>query len=417
MKKYFTNTHLFLMMLLALSTCGCGSKDRAVSTGETGATAEEPFHVGVLADSTGFMTPHGSANERGATVAAKQLNDRGGILGRKIQLHILDGASDPSITAQRVKELIEKHSISLLLGTTSSATTLAAIPETTSSGVPFIYSLDGECKTGAIGGGGGVSKSVWGAGFTERMAVEPLLSHLHKSTVKSASEFSVYFLGGDYVYPRTTNGYARKVAESLGFQVAGEEYASTSTDDYSTSIRKIMAAKPDLLMVTNPGESGVRFMKQCRTFNVQSNVMISGFATFDQEMIKQMGQASEGVYCINRYSKRLDNADNKQFLKAWETAYPDLPLLPGPTAAAGTYGALVVAARAFERGGAADLNSFREGMRGLVVNLPQGPVSVNPVNNLFDQHLYLLRIEKQQYHVVTDLGVQSHPGFEGGSVR
>ncbi|MCA9032411.1 MAG: ABC transporter substrate-binding protein, partial [Planctomycetaceae bacterium] len=350
MNSQVSRRALVALTLFCISVIlGCQNNGNNSSTGNGTAADRSPIHVGVIADSTGFMTPHGQGNEMGARIAAEHLNASGGILGHPVELHILDGASDPSTTAERTRELIQRHSISLLIGTTSSATTLAAIPPVTEAKVPFIYSLDGECKTCSPGASDTVSPYVWGSGFTERMVVEPLLTYMHARSGKPANEFSVYFMGGDYVYPRTTNGFAKEVATSLGFTVVGDTYSDTSTQDYSPDIRKIIDASPDLLIVTNPGESGVRFMKQAQTFGLSDSVMISGFATFDQEMIIQMGQASEGVYCINRYSKSLDNPENARFLRSYEDMYPDEKLLPGPTAAAGTYGSLMVAAQAILR--------------------------------------------------------------------
>lgn len=409
---------LVIMTLLAAQHVGC-RKDSTDKDQETPglATAANVVTVGVVADSTGFMTPHGQGNEMGARIAERVLNARGGILGRRVVLHVVDGASDPAVTAERTKELIERRDISLLLGTTSSATTLAAVGPATDAKVPFVYSLDGECKTCQIGNPSEVSKYVWGSGFTERMVVEPLLRRLEQLLVKSGDTFKIYFLGGDYVYPRTTNGFAKETALRLGYSVVGDEYADTSTTDYASEIRKILAAEPDLLIVTNPGESGVRFMKQARMFNLQNSVAISGFATFDQEMIKAMGTASEGVLCINRYSNQLKNSENDEFVRAFQEQYPNEPLLPGPTAAAGTYGSFLVAAAAFEMAGSTDPEAFYEAMKGLELGLPQGRIRVNPDNNIFDQPIYIMRIKNQQYEVVADLGMQLHPGLEGCSVK
>jgi urea transport system substrate-binding protein len=362
------------------------------------------------------MAPHGLGNEMGAKVAQEYLNAKGGIMGKKIELVVLDGASDPSVNSERTKELIQKHHVNLLVGTTSSATTLAAIGPATDAGVPFIYSLDGECKTSKPGSPSVVSANIWGSGFTERMVVEPMLRYLGELSKKPKDQFKIYMIGGDYVYPRSTNGYAKEVAAKLGYKLLGEDYSDTKTEDYSIQIRKILAAKPDLLIVTNPGESGVRFMKQAKTFNLSSQMIVSGFATFDQEMIKQMGTASEGVYCINRYSKSLNNPENKEFLAIFNRLYPGENLLPGPTAAAGVFGSMLVAANAFNKANSTELTAFAKAMKGMQLKLPQGEIKVNESNNIFDQHVYLMRIQNQQYQVISDLGMQTHPGLEGTSV-
>lgn len=398
----------FTLIFIALITMQCSNSSKKNN---------DYFYIGVIAPKTGVMSGHGNSIEMGAMAAIKIINDSGGILGKTVKLIILDDKSDPTSTSDRTKELIEKYKVKLIIGTGTSATTLAAISPATSNKVPFIYSLDGECKTCSIGDSNKVSHYVWGSGFTERMIVKPYLEYLASKFQKANSQFKVFFIGGDYVYPRTTNEYAITIAKELGFQILGEEYSDMETSDYTPLIRSIMKAKPDLLIVTNPGSAGVTFMRQALQLELDKQMIIGGFATFDQEAIDAMGTASEGVYVINRYSMNLENNENTEFLKVFKSLYPDEKLLPGPTAAAGAYGSLMIAAKAFNAAGNDDPESFYQQMKGLEMKLPQGSVKVNADNNIFDQHVYIMQIKSQQYIVIKDLGMQVHPNFDGCSVK
>ena len=204
------------------------------------------------------------------------------------------------------------------------------------------------------------------------MIVKPFLQYLAEKFGTSDQPFRIYFAGGDYVYPRTTNAFAVSTARELGFEVVGEEYTDTSLRDYTPLIRRIESSNADLLIITNPGASGVTFMKQARLHGLTDKLVVSGFATFDQEAIEAMGDASEGVYCVNRYSNLLENAENSTFVDGFRSAYPDKTLFPGPTAAGGGYGALMVAAAAFEQAGSTEPEAFYQSMRSLEVDLPQG---------------------------------------------
>lgn len=404
--KTFKRAFLAILLIAAVSLAGCEQNKNVKS-----------FTIGVLADKTGVMSGHGSSIEKGAKVAEQVLNANGGVLGMHVKLIILDAQSDPTTTADRTKELVEKDSVNVIIGTGTSASTLAAIGPATKAGVPFIYSLDGECKTCAMGKPTQASGVIWGSGFTERMIVKPYLSYLASKFKKPNSPFKIYLIGGDYVYPRTTNAYAGQVAQQMGFEIVGEEYSDMATKDYTQVIRRIIRANPDLLIVTNPGAAGVNFMRQAIPLGLNKLVTIGGFATFDQEAVEAMGKASEGVFVINRYSKFLDNAENKIFLAAYRKLYPYDHLLPGPTSAAGAYGSILVAAKAFNSAGNLSKAGFTAAMKKLEINLPQGPIRVNPTNNIFDQHIYIMQIKDQQYQVVEDIGMQTQPGFEGCSVK
>jgi ABC-type branched-subunit amino acid transport system substrate-binding protein len=402
---------LFGLLLVAVLAC---ARSPEANTSKNNTPQVE---VGVLAPKTGFMSGHGNSIEMGALLAEEYLNAHGGINGGRVHVTVLDTTSDPGGAAERARELIQRVGARLLIGTGTSASTLAVIPISTAARVPFIYSLDGECKTCLAGSPSATSHYVWGSGFTERMAVPPMLNYLAGRFRKPGQPFRLYFIGGDYVYPRTTNAYARSVASSLGFTIVGDEYSDTSTRDYTPVIRRILAANPDLLIVTNPGASGVAFMRQAQQLGLSQKLPISGFATFDQEAVDAMGSASEGVFCVNRYSNELPSAVNRDFVAAFRHRFPDKPLLPGPTAAAGAYGSILVAAKAMTKAGGTDPEKFYAAMQGLSMELPQGKIVVDSANNIFQQPLYIMQIQSQRYHVVADLGLQRHPNLEGCSVK
>jgi ABC-type branched-subunit amino acid transport system substrate-binding protein len=400
---------IFLLFSSCVFLLSCGPKS---------ATAPPELVVGMLAPKTGIMAPHGESMEMGVQVAAQTLNSRGGVLGKNVRVVVLDTQSDPAAAAQRARELIGRDKVSLLLGTGLSSETLAVIPISTGAKVPFIYSMDGECKTCAIGNPQQASHFVWGAGFTERMVVKPFLSYLADQVLPKHTKSLIYLLGGDYVYPRATNEFARTTAEAMGFKIIGDEYTDVSTTDYTPVIRRIMNSKADLLLVTNPGSAAATFMRQAQQLGLPKRMLISGFATFAQEAVGEMGTASEGVVYANRYTDLLPGQTNADFVAAFRSKYPGKPLLPGPTVAAGGYGALMVGAAAFQKAGTTtDPEAFYQAMRGLKLDLPQGEIVVDPDNNIFRQNMYLLKVSKQKYEVIGNLGQQTHPGFEGCSVK
>jgi urea transport system substrate-binding protein len=400
-----------IAVLLVATSCSQRAPQAPV-----GPDATPVLIVGLLAPLTGVMAPHGESMSMGVRVAEKALNDKGGVLGHPVKVIVVDTQSDPATAAQRAGELIARDKVSLLVGTGLSSETLAVIPISTRARVPFIYSMDGELKTCAIGHPTETSSLVWGAGFSERMVVKPFLEHLAQ-TLPGKQHSRLYFLGGDYVYPRATNQFARQTAEEMGFQVVGDEYVDVATTNYSQIIRRIMNSKADLLLVTNPGSAAATFMRQAQQLGLDRQLTISGFATFAQEAVGEMGTASEGVVYANRYTDLLRGPINTEFVAAFRALYPNQPLLPGPTVAAGGYGVLMVAAHAFQAAGSTDPAAFAHAMSGLSLELPQGQIVVDPANNIFRQHLYLLRVVKQKYEVIEDLGMQSHPGLQGCSVQ
>jgi ABC-type branched-subunit amino acid transport system substrate-binding protein len=389
-------------MAVSLAACAPGG----------GASSDDEVVVGVLAPVTGFMSTHGTTIRDSIKIAADEINKSGGIDGKKIKLVIADGASDPATNTQRARQLIGRDGAKFLIGTGSSAETLAAVTVATESKIPFIYSLDGEIKTCKPGDPTKVNPYVFSSGPTPQMLLGSFLPNVMKQSGKK-----VYFFGSDYVFPRSLTKVARGIVEDNGGTVLGEKYTPTDTTDYSAEIRAILKAKPEVLFLTLPGADGITFVRQARQAGVFDKMVVTGSATFDTENYSGFGKEADGVLAVNRYSELLDNPANKKYVAEYKKAYPNHKNPLGPTGAAGSYGALKVLAAAIDKAGTLDGAKVSKALEGLSIDLPQGTVTVDPQNHMFDQPLYQMKIENDNYTVKQQLGVAKHPRFEGCSVK
>jgi urea transport system substrate-binding protein len=403
MKKIILMLSAFLLFLGACS----GGAENSSSNENSG---EDTFKIGVLAPTTGFMSTHGKAIKLSSELAAEIINKEGGILGKNVEVIIEDDKSDPSVATEKAKQLINKSKVDILIGTGSSAETLAVIPVAEKNKTPFIYSLDGEVKTCNIDDQNGKSKYIFASGPTPQMLLQKFLPSMMDEFGKN-----VFFVGSDYVFPHFMNDIAEGIVKENGGKVVGSEYAPSETTDYSSIINQVKKANPDILFLTLPGTAGVTFTKQARQFGIFDKMVVTGSATFDTEAYSAIGQISEGVYVVNRYSELLDNPENKKFLEAYKEKYnPDYPI--GPTAAAGTYGVIRAIKVAVEKAGTTDSDKVVEALEGLKLSLPQGEVEVDAENHVFNQPIYMMQIKDNNYQIIKDLGVTEHPGFEGCSV-
>lgn len=104
------------------------------------ASAAEPLRLGAVFNLTGPMAAIDVPGLEGAQLAAERINAAGGVLGRPVQLVVRDGASDTATVAAAVRELVEQEKVSAVLGLGDSTYVLAAAPEATRRGVPFLTS-------------------------------------------------------------------------------------------------------------------------------------------------------------------------------------------------------------------------------------------------------------------------------------
>ncbi|AJY75616.1 substrate-binding protein [Paenibacillus beijingensis] len=406
----------FIMaILIVLIMGGCGGQQQNAPTANSGAAKSvgsvDVIKIGVLAPTTGFMSTHGEAIKMGALITEEMINKEGGIMGKPVKMVIEDDKSDPAVAAEKAKQLINKDKVQFLIGTGSSAETLAVVPVAEESKIPFIYSLDGECKTCSLNNKQEKAKYIFASGPTPEMLLDKFLPEMMNKFGKK-----VFFVGADYVFPHFMNDIAEKIVIEKGGEVVGSDYAPTDTTDYSPIINRIKKAEPDILFLTLPGTTGVTFVKQARQFGIFEKMAVTGSATFDTESYSAIGKISEGVYVVNRYSGLLENEANTNFIKAFKDKFnPKYPI--GPTASSGTYGAVMALKAAVEKAGKTDADAVVAALEGLKLNLPQGEVEIDKENHIFKQHVYMMQINNGDYQIVQDLGMSNHPGFIGCSIE
>ena len=85
-------------------------------------SAEEPIKVGVIADQTGPLSLIGLANANVARMVVGDLNAKGGLLGRRLELHLEDSATDDDVAAEVARKLVEEDEVDVVLGGIYSST-------------------------------------------------------------------------------------------------------------------------------------------------------------------------------------------------------------------------------------------------------------------------------------------------------
>ena len=112
----------------------------------TSATAQETIKIGVTQPLTGAFAASGNYVAQGAKIAEDEINQAGGVLGKKIQLIIEDNKSNPTEAVSTVEKLIEKDKVPVLIGAWSSTLTLAVMPKLEEYKVPMIVETSSSGK-------------------------------------------------------------------------------------------------------------------------------------------------------------------------------------------------------------------------------------------------------------------------------
>jgi ABC-type branched-subunit amino acid transport system substrate-binding protein len=389
--------------LVAFSSSSIGRTSSDTSVGSKGTVK-----IGVLAPITGPLAPYGVAMKRGMEVAVDLINADGGFGGRKVEYTLLDDQTDPKTAATQARRLLLSDHVDLLMGTTSSAATLATIPQAEAAKKPFIYVAEGEDKTCTKNGG--TRPLIFGNGETPEQKMSKYVPYMLKHLGKQ-----VYFIGSDYVFPHFVNQITEKLVKDDGGTVVGTNYAPLGTTDFSSYIARIKSAKPDVIFVDVVGSDGVALVKQLTQFGL-NGAKITGMPTFAPEVIAGFADVAKGSFTVDRYWEGLQNPVNQKYVAAYKAKFPNA--LPVPTmAAVGTYGTLLLYKAAIEKAGSIDGEAVAKALSGITVDSPAGKLTVNPANHIITGPEYLLQVTANPpgYKLIEDLGEVPHPDHSGCS--
>src|SRR6266550_3652792 len=204
----------------------------------TWASAQGPIKVGIATDLTGAIGYAGNANANIAKLVVKEINGQGGVLGRPLELHIEDTASNESVAVANVRKLIQRDKVDVVFGgITSSMRNAIKDVIVTRGRTLYIYPQLYEGKE--------CTPYIYCTGPTPAQQCDEFIPWLMKNGGKRFALPSA-----NYVWPHVLNQYARKVIEGNGGEVIFEEYYPLDQVEYSATVNKIMTNKVDVVFNT-----------------------------------------------------------------------------------------------------------------------------------------------------------------------
>lgn len=305
-----------LQMLGAASVAGLpawsfGQPTASVNTTKLAVTDTE-VTVGQLHSSTGTMAISETGSIQAEQLAIDQINAMGGILGRKIKVIKEDGASDWPTFAEKSKKLLINDRCAAVFGCWTSASRKAVLPVFEKENGILYYPTFYE--------GLEQSKNVI---YTGQEATQQILYALDwASKEKKAKTF--FFVGSDYIWPRTSMKIARAHIErvaKLG-KVVGEEYYPLGSTNFGSLMNKIKLQKPDCIFAAVVGGSNVAFYKALKAAGITGDKqLLVTLSVTEDEMTGVGGENFKGFYSSMKYFQTLENENNKKFVAAFKAKY------------------------------------------------------------------------------------------------
>ena len=369
---------IFLLgVSLVVSACSSGSGTGSGSGSEASPSAAQPsgssgdtIKVGILHSLSGTMAISEVSVHDAELLAIKEINEAGGVLGKKIEPIIEDGASDWPTFAEKARKLISSEKVATVFGGWTSASRKAMLPVFEELNGLLWYPVQYE--------GLEQSPNIMYTGATTNQQIVPSVTWLLENRGKK-----FFLLGSDYVFPRTANKIIKAQLASEGGEVVGEEYTPLGHTDYSTIISKIKAAQPDVIYNTLNGDSNVAFFKQLKDAGITADDITVLSVSVAEEEVRGIGpEVLAGHLVAWNYYQTTDTEANKKFVEAYKAAYGENRVTSDPIEAG--YVAVYLWAKAVEKAGTTDVDAVKKAAAGLTLDAPGGLYTIDGET----QHLY-----------------------------
>lgn len=275
----------------------------------------QPIRIGIPTAMTGTWAVLGTQVQRGARLWAKEVNAKGGIDGRQVELLFEDSQGQPAVALRKAEELVQKGKVNILTGVIVSSEALAILPKLAEWNAVFVS---------AVNGAGSITAKDYVPNMFRPNTSGPMGARTIALWLEDAPHKDFFSLSLDYAWGHSSVQTFEKLLTGIKKNPAGKIFAPIGTKDYSTYIAKIRQASPHALYIALAGDDATAFFKQAGQYKLADKVQIVT-ETLELANVKPSGDASVGVVGSTRYTFAYDNPLNNAFVKAFQTEYKDVP--------------------------------------------------------------------------------------------
>ena len=343
--------------------------------------ASGPFKVGFPIPLTGPYGTEAKDQQAGAELAIAEINANGGVLGRKVELVVRDTKLKAAEAARRAKELLEAEKVELMSGCLSASNQLAVNQLAKEHGVPYV----------SVSQANEITQRQDNSVYTYHEAMNP---HMTTQAVGEwvGKNFGKrwYYLTSDYAYGwQMTDGFKRKGKE-FGAVDVGETKHPLGTSDYSSYMPRILAAKPDVLLLNNFGKDQLNSIKQATSFGLKKKMQLICPIILMSSRIGAGWQAYDGVAGGTSFDWGLDIPTSQKFVSSFQKMHGRPPI----DYAGYAYGGIKELLMAISRAGSQDPVAIAAAIEDRSYDNYKGNQWWRPCDHQSQQDVFIVRSKK-----------------------
>jgi branched-chain amino acid transport system substrate-binding protein len=370
----------------------------------SGTASADTITLGASISLTGKYSTAGGHTKNGYDLAIKKINDAGGIqFGGKthmLELKIYDDESTPARAAELAERLIQRDNVKLMLGPYSSGLTKAIAPVTEKHGIPMVE-------------GNGASRALFNQGYKYLFAVLStseqylqeavnLLAEKAKAEGRDLSTLKIAVATENDPFSQDIRVGIIDDANRYGMQVVVDDKLPRELSDMSSTLTKVKALKPDLLVTSGHSKGAVLAVKQMA--EMQVNVPMHAMTHCESAKVHDMekfGNNADYVLCAGQWAPTLTYSDflfgsAGDYAKEFESVYGYVP----PYQAAESSAAVMVFADALKRAGSAETDAVRDALAATDITTFYGKIKFDDTGKNIAKPMVLRQIKDGKYSLV-----------------
>src|SRR6266542_108485 len=349
-----------------------------------------PIKVGIATDLTGPIGFAGNANANLAKMVANDINAKGGLLGRSLQLFVEDTASNESVAVNNVRKLIQRDRVDVVFGGITSSMRNAIKDVIVARGktlyiYPQLYEGQ-EC-----------TPFIYCTGPTPAQQCDDFIPWLIKNGGKRFALPSA-----NYVWPKLLNQYARKVIQASGGEVVFEEYYPLDQVEYSATVNKIMTNNVNVVFNTVIPPGVGPFIKQLYEAGFTKRGGRLSCVYYDENTLNiNAAHEFEGLASCLDYFRAINDPFSAQLQAEYDKLYPGTVLFTAGSAATWMYRGIKLWEVAVKKAKKVDRETVAAALDSARIDQgPGGAAEMVPGKRHCKMNMYIAVAKNGKYEVV-----------------
>ena len=352
------------MTKLSWKTAAAASVVAAVIAGALPAAAQTPIKIGASLSLTGTYAKLGSYQKEGYELCTQEANDKGGVLGRKIEFVVYDDQSTPTTGQRLYEKLITEDKVDAVMGPYSSPISEAVANVTEKYKKVMVSPLAATTSIFKKG-----RKYIFMVISPAEVYLEGLVDMAAKRGLKT-----IAIVNEDTLFTKTSAIGAVEMAKKRGMQVVFQEAYPKGNTDFSALLTKVKAANPDVIAASTYFDDAVALTRQMKELNVNPKMYAVTVGGDLPEFYDLLKQNAEYIYGATQWEHTLPYPGQKEFFTAYKTKFNREPVYHS---AAG-YAGCVIYLEAVKRAGSLDSDKVRETLLKMELKTVFGDYKVDP---------------------------------------